>query len=253
MAGVAIIVYCLYQGGALWKGLFLVMAVLSLYEYGSMLKHKQIEVMWVPDYLFMLMLWASPLLNLDWLWAGLMALMLVMAAVAVISYPRLTVAEVSMNLFGPLYIGLTLQYSLRMLYLPDPFLIMLLALLLTWASDVGGYAVGLKWGRTKLAPQLSPKKTWEGVAGSFLFSVMTALVFAYFTTLSPIKAAYLVILALFASLAAQLGDLFMSSIKRYFGVKDSGFIIPGHGGVLDRFDSFLLVLPLIYYGFHLLT
>lgn len=252
LAGVAIILYCLYQGGAWWKGLFMVMAVVALFEYGNMLKHKDITVMWWPGYALMLLLWASPLLQADWLWAGMTLLMLVVAALVVLSYPRLTVAEVSMNLFGPLYLGLTLQYALRMLFLPDPFTIMLLALLLTWASDVGGYAIGMLWGKRKLAPELSPKKTWEGAAGSFLFCVMIALGFAYFTALTPVKSAYLVILALLASLAAQLGDLFMSSIKRYFGVKDSGSIIPGHGGVLDRFDSFLLVLPLVYYGFYLL-
>lgn len=252
LVGVAIIIFCLYQGGALWKGLFLLMAVASLYEYGRMLRQKAVEVMWVPGYGLMLLLWASPLLDQEWMWAGLMAVMLVMVSMVVVYYPRLSVAEVAINLFGPAYLGLTLQYALRMLHLPDPFLIMLLALLLTWASDVGGYAVGMMWGKRRLAPQLSPKKTWEGAMGSLLFCVITALVFAYFTTLTPDKSAYLVILALLASLAAQLGDLFMSSIKRYFGVKDSGHIIPGHGGVLDRFDSFLLVLPLVYYGFRLM-
>ena len=175
-----------------------------------------------------------------------------MAAFGVWSYPRITIAELSLNLFGPFYLGLTLQYSLRVLNLADPFLIMLLALLLTWASDVGGYAVGMLWGKRKLAPQLSPKKTWEGALGSVLFCLFIALTYAHFTALAPVKSAYLIILALLASLAAQLGDLFMSAIKRYFGVKDSGFIIPGHGGMLDRFDSFILVLPLVYYGFHFL-
>jgi phosphatidate cytidylyltransferase len=252
LTGVTIILFCLYQGGMFWKGLFFVMAVVSLYEYLDMMKHKNIPVLWLPGYGLLLLLWAAPLLSEELIWAGLTAVGLAMAAFGVWSYPRITIAELSLNLFGPFYLGLTLQYSLRVLNLADPFLIMLLALLLTWASDVGGYAVGMLWGKRKLAPQLSPKKTWEGALGSVLFCLFIALTYAHFTALAPVKSAYLIILALLASLAAQLGDLFMSAIKRYFGVKDSGFIIPGHGGMLDRFDSFILVLPLVYYGFHFL-
>jgi len=250
--GAAIMIFCLYQGGALWRGLFLVLALVALYEYSDMLRHKNIPVLWLPCYVLLLLLWASPLLAEDWLWAGLMAVSLIFVAWGVRLYPRITVADLSLNLFGPVYLGLTLQYSMRILALPDPFIIMLLALLLTWASDVGGYALGMLWGKHKLAPQLSPQKTWEGALGSVLFCLVVAIMYTYFTALAPQKSAYLIILALLASLAAQMGDLFMSAIKRYFGVKDSGFIIPGHGGVLDRFDSFLLVMPLVYYGFYFL-
>ncbi|MGI6468790.1 MAG: phosphatidate cytidylyltransferase [Syntrophomonadaceae bacterium] len=253
LVGAALMIFCLYQGGIWWSGLFLVLALVAFYEYADMLRQKNIPVLWLPGGVLLILLWASPLLAEEWIWAGLMAVSLMVVAAGIWFYPRLTVAELSLNLFGPVYLGLTLQYSLRILNLPDPFMIMLLALLLTWASDVGGYALGLLWGKRKLAPQLSPKKTWEGALGSVLFCLAVALLYLHFTALAPQKGAYLIILALFASLAAQMGDLFMSAIKRYFGVKDSGFIIPGHGGVLDRFDSFLLVLPLVYYGCYFLV
>lgn len=251
LIGVPLMLFILFQGGYLWRGLFFLMAVGSLYEYYGMMKQKGIAIMWIPGYSLLLLLWAFPLISSEsWFGAALMAILMMAAAYAVMLYPQIRLPEISMNLFGPLYLGITLQYALRMLAMAEPFKIILLALLLTWASDVGGYAVGMLWGKRKLAPHLSPKKTWEGALGSMLFCLLIALIFGRLFDLGSMSDAYLLVLGAAASGAAQLGDLFMSGIKRYCGVKDSGFIIPGHGGILDRFDSFLLVLPLVYYAFY---
>lgn len=247
--GIPLMLFILFQGGYLWMGLFFIMAVGSLYEYYGMMKQKGIAIMRLPGYSLLLLLWAFPLLGSEsWFWAGLMAILMVVVAYAVLLYPHIRLPEIAMNLFGPLYLGITLQYALRILTMAEPFKIILLVLLLTWASDVGGYAVGMLWGKRKLAPHLSPKKTWEGALGSMLFCLLIAVGFARLVEIGTPGYAYFVLIGLAASVAAQLGDLFMSGIKRYFGVKDSGFIILGHGGILDRFDSFLLVLPLVYYG-----
>ena len=123
---------------------------------------------------------------------------------------------------------------------------MLMYLLLTvWSTDSGAYLVGRKIGKTKLAPQISPNKTWEGSIGGTIVAVIVGIIFSV-TGLIHYGILATILMTLFRSIAGQLGDLVESSLKRYYGVKDSGRILPGHGGILDRFDSLLLVLPMAY-------
>ena len=107
----------------------------------------------------------------------------------------------------------------------------LLGLCMVWATDSGAYLVGMKFGKRKLAPRVSPNKTIEGAMGGILaaYGIYKMMVFA-----------------IFFSIAGQLGDLIESAMKRHFGVKDSGKFIPGHGGVLDRFDCMLAVFPIMH-------
>lgn len=123
---------------------------------------------------------------------------------------------------------------------------MLMYLLLTvWSTDSGAYLVGRKIGKTKLAPQISPNKTWEGSIGGTIVAIIVGIIFSV-TGLIHYGILATILMTLFLSIAGQLGDLVESSLKRYYGVKDSGRILPGHGGILDRFDSLLLVLPMAY-------
>jgi phosphatidate cytidylyltransferase len=119
------------------------------------------------------------------------------------------------------------------------------ALLVNWAGDIGGYYVGRKFGKRRLAERVSPGKTWEGTAGSLLFSLVFAG--AYLIHFVPgVAIANAVVLTIATNAAGQLGDLSESVIKRGAGVKDSGTILPGHGGFLDRVDSTLFALPVVY-------
>jgi phosphatidate cytidylyltransferase len=118
-------------------------------------------------------------------------------------------------------------------------------LLVNWAGDAGAYYVGRRWGRHKMAPRISPHKSWEGAVASVVASVLIAG--AYLLRFVPwIAVAPVVGLTIAANAAGQLGDLTESAIKRGAGLKDSGAILPGHGGFLDRVDSTLFSLPLIY-------
>ena len=122
---------------------------------------------------------------------------------------------------------------------------LLYALLVNWAGDAGAYYVGRSFGKHQLAQRVSPKKTWEGAAGSLAISVLIAG--AYLLRFIPnIGIAAVIGLTLAANAAGQLGDLAESAMKRGAGVKDSGTILPGHGGFLDRVDSTLFALPVIY-------
>ena len=125
---------------------------------------------------------------------------------------------------------------------PDSgFAALMLVLLTVWATDIGGYFAGRLIGGPKLWPQVSPKKTWAGAVGGFVASLAVAAGFAAFH-LGKIMPLLLVAAAL--SVAAQLGDLFESAVKRRFGVKDSSHIIPGHGGLMDRLDGFVAAIVL---------
>jgi phosphatidate cytidylyltransferase len=118
-------------------------------------------------------------------------------------------------------------------------------LLVNWAGDMGAYYVGRRWGRHKMAPRISPHKSWEGAVASVVASVLIAG--AYLLHFVPwIAVLQAVALTVAANAAGQLGDLTESALKRGAGLKDSGEILPGHGGLLDRVDSTLFSLPLIY-------
>lgn len=126
---------------------------------------------------------------------------------------------------------------------PDgPFVVFLL-LLIIWASDVGAYFSGRQFGRNKLAPVISPKKTWEGVYGGIVLAVAAAFAWSDLVAGLNISAAALLMMSILTTLASVGGDLFISIHKRTVGLKDTGTIFPGHGGVLDRYDSLLAGAP----------
>lgn len=116
-------------------------------------------------------------------------------------------------------------------------------LFLIWASDIGAYAVGRTFGKHKLAPQISPGKTWEGWAGGFVLTLVVGWAIGFMLPELPLL--HRLVAAGVVAVFAPLGDLAESILKRSVGVKDSGSIMPGHGGLLDRFDAFLLVLPVL--------
>lgn len=147
---------------------------------------------------------------------------------------------------GVLYIGLTLSYLLLIRGLPDGALLIFFVVVVTWAGDTGAYLAGKSLGRHALAPVISPKKTYEGLAGGCLLACILALV-ARGWFLPAFSLWDCLILGLLLTMAGLIGDLTESAIKRSAGFKDSGSLIPGHGGMLDRLDSLLFTAPAFYY------
>lgn len=115
-----------------------------------------------------------------------------------------------------------------------------------WICDTAAYFVGSPLGKHKMSPIVSPNKSWEGFAGGMVFGTLTGFIFSFFA-LKTIPVMQLVIAAFAISFVGQMGDLLESIFKRRFGVKDSSNLIPGHGGILDRFDSLLFALPTLYF------
>ncbi len=146
---------------------------------------------------------------------------------------------------GLMLIAFPLSYALRLHGLRvqgRPLL--LFALVITWVGDTAAYFVGRSIGKHALAPRLSPKKTWEGTVASFLGSLIVAVIFARFMTV-PLP--HLLGMAAVGNVAGQVGDLLESAYKRSSGIKDSGSLLPGHGGVLDRIDALILAIPVVWY------
>jgi phosphatidate cytidylyltransferase len=127
--------------------------------------------------------------------------------------------------------------------------LLLFALVITWVGDTVAYFVGRAIGKHPMAPHLSPKKTWEGAVGSFAGSLLVALVFTRWLS-APLP--HLLAMAAAGNIAGQVGDLLESAYKRSAGVKDSGGLLPGHGGVLDRIDALILAIPVVWYYWILL-
>ncbi|MDM8558880.1 phosphatidate cytidylyltransferase [Candidatus Parabeggiatoa sp. HSG14] len=128
----------------------------------------------------------------------------------------------------------------------------LFLLILIWAADSGAYFVGKRWGRIKLADKISPGKTWEGVMGALLIGSLVSLCYAVFKSMSLTIFLLFMLLCLLTVIVSIVGDLLESLFKRQMGIKDSGQILPGHGGVLDRIDSLTAAAPFFVMGLILL-
>lgn len=149
------------------------------------------------------------------------------------------------SLTGLLYIGIPFGLLLFIVFKGEvyhPNIIMGI-LLLHWANDTGAYFVGSKLGKHKLLPRISPKKTWEGLFGGIFFAILAANLIALFAT--ELNLVDWIVVGILAAFFGALGDLVESMLKRYAGQKDSGNIMPGHGGLLDRFDAFIFSIPFI--------
>ena len=157
------------------------------------------------------------------------------------------------SVIGQLYIAVPLALTIRLTLVVDPFtsmtqyngLLLLAIFIFIWVNDTGAYLVGSRWGKRRLAPNISPKKSVEGSIGGLLLVLLSAVVLRLllFPELSWLS---ILLIAAVVAIFATIGDLFESSLKRQAGVKDSGKLIPGHGGILDRIDSLLLAVPAVY-------
>ena len=159
---------------------------------------------------------------------------------------RQTLIDVAIVLLGIVYIGLLVGHLLPTRALPGGEWLILFLFFVTWAGDTGAYYAGTAMGRRKLAPRISPNKTVEGLLGGIGLSLVAAFI-AKVWFLPSLNTIDCLALGVLLSLTGVLGDLAESVLKRSAGVKDSGSLIPGHGGVLDRIDSLLFTAPVFYY------
>lgn len=241
-------------GGWPFIAMVYLIASVALYEA---LKMKRINIFSAPGILSLLLLWVflipeqyNDLLNeinytkLELFFLGV----LLFLTYTVITKNRFTFEDVAFSILSTLYVGLGFYFFIETR--ENSLIYVFYSLFIIWATDSGAYFIGRAIGKHKLWPDISPNKTTEGFIGGVVSALAVAALFSVFGDMK-VPVVILLIATAFLSVFGQIGDLVESALKRHFNVKDSGNILPGHGGMLDRFDSLLFVWPLIHL-FHLL-
>jgi len=202
-------------------------------------------------YLAAVIYYAMLHLNKSEHWLALtFALVVLLMAVYVLSYPKYKIDAVMVSLFGFFYVAVMLSCIYRIRQLNSGIYLVWMVFVCSWISDTFAYLVGVTMGKHKFVPRLSPKKTIEGVIGGIvgaaLVGAIYGLILEKFTDIESAVVMCTVIGGV-GSVVSQIGDLAASAIKRNNDIKDYGKLIPGHGGILDRFDSVIFVSPIIFY------
>jgi len=247
--GMPILLACGYWGGAPLFILLSALAVVALSEFWGMLAGKGLRGEKTLSSAAAVAMAAAGVAGREDILAGLVAISAVLVLVVqVLRRAAYNVPDAYATVAGLIYVGYLNAYPglLRHLGLWP----LALAVFVTWASDTAAYFTGRAAGRHKLCPDLSPGKTVEGAVGGLGGAVIVGG-FAG-VGLAGLSLWAAMVLGLVTGVAAQAGDLVESALKRFCGVKDSGHLLPGHGGVLDRFDSLLFSAPVAYYVFRLL-
>ena len=158
------------------------------------------------------------------------------------------VKNISVTIFGILYIFFLLSFAITLRYLPNGVCILIMVLLVSKFGDIGGYLLGRKFGKHKLAKVISPNKTIEGACFSLLFSVLIAVIFSLIPAIRVFSLKWSVVFGIIVGFSALLGDLAESLLKRDANVKDAGNLVPAFGGILDVIDCLLISMPVAYYS-----
>lgn len=181
----------------------------------------------------------------------IMACMIFLMFVYVFSYPKYEAKDIMAVFFGLAYVAVMLSYVYQIRMLENGLYLAFLIFICSWGCDTCAYCVGVLFGKHKMAPVLSPKKSIEGavggVVGTALLSVIYTSVFRAQMGLETKDIVILAVISAIAGLISMVGDLTASAIKRNYDIKDYGTLIPGHGGIMDRFDSMMITAPIIYY------
>lgn len=183
-----------------------------------------------------------------YLMIGLIVFFIMVFAEIMIDHVKVSVEMVSLCFVGGFIVPYMLSALVRILAMTTGRYFILLPFTIAFLSDAGAYFVGLRFGKHKLAPVVSPHKTIEGVFGGLLFAVVGCIIYALilrFALSMRVNFGFALLYGLLGSVVGVLGDLCFSVIKRQTGIKDYGNLLPGHGGFLDRFDSLVLVAPLV--------
>jgi phosphatidate cytidylyltransferase len=241
IAGIPLVLWLVYLGGWPLFGLALVASLFALHELYWMTRALRPVVL--AGYLGAIgTLLGAELGGANWALAGLFATL----AFAFVFKGSVSAASVGVTLLGVVWIAVGLAHALLMRDLDEHGVLAIYTVILAvWAGDAGAYFIGLLFGRHKLAPTVSPGKTWEGLAAGTVATIAVTFIALYkqdFLTIPESLALGAVI-----AVAAPLGDLFESAIKRDVEVKDSGRLLGGHGGVLDRIDALLFAWVAAYY------
>ena len=251
LVAVALLTIC--SGGWILYGTLTIVSLIGMFElYRAVKVQKQGEnLLAVVGYLGVILHYI--LLSLGYSEYAMMNLIIVLIAmmfVYVFSYPKYHAEQVMAAFFGVVYVGVMLSYIYQTRMIRDGAFLVWLIFLCSWGCDTCAYCVGMLIGKHKMSPVLSPKRSVEGAVGgvvgaALLGAIYAAVVGSHLEAENPVIT-YAIICAV-GALISMVGDLAASAIKRNHNIKDYGTLIPGHGGIMDRFDSVIFTAPVIYY------
>ncbi len=241
---IPIAVGIVWLGGWAFAGLLLLAGAVMLHEWGSVSTARlSLGVLGV-QVLGLIVLIAFMVLHLP-VWALVAAIITIILVFVVAAQSG---QSLRWSFFGTIYVYIPIAALVWLRdYADMGFAWTIWTLVIVWATDIGGYIFGKSLGGPRLAPRVSPKKTWAGLIGGAIFASAAAVALGWYFEL-PLSITLLAIGGGVLAVWAQIGDLVESGFKRRFGVKDSGSLIPGHGGVLDRVDGLVFVAPLVAAG-----
>lgn len=238
-------------GGYIWYALILAVSMIALWEFYRVFGiHKQASG--VAGYLLAAGYWAMVLFSPEkWFFPYLILVFIVEMGVYVLDYNRMNSEKAMASVIGFMYAVVLVSFLYRIRTMEDGAWLVWLTCLSTWGCDVCAYFVGVMFGKHKMAPVLSPKKSVEGAVGGLAGAAIIGVIYGavlggQFNALKTPILACMVICTVAAAIS-MIGDLTASAYKRDHGIKDYSHVIPGHGGILDRFDSVIFVAPLIFY------
>lgn len=245
----------LLGGNLLFVVLFLV-SLIGLFEFyratGVHKKEIQVNALEIAGFASLTGYYILLYLNLHkyFLFFNMLVLMIIMI-IYVISFPKYHFNQIAFTYFGILYVGVMLSCIYLTRNLPFGIYSVWFIFICSWISDTCAYCVGVLFGKHKMSPVLSPKKSIEGAIGGVAGAAIVAGIYALFVRRYFIRINNPVMICMFigavGSIISQIGDLAASAIKRDYAIKDYGKLIPGHGGILDRFDSVIFTAPIIYF------
>lgn len=242
LVGMPIILAALYFG-KLWLLAFVLAVVfLGIKEYHEIMLGIEIKAITSLSYTLAIIFPVAMYFNLISVEILFVMTFIVMTVFSLIFYMQ-PIKDCAIQLFGIYYLSGMFSYVLKIRVMENGFIYLLLTFLFIWMSDTAAYFVGKFFGKHKLAPHISPNKTVEGSLGGLFFTVLFAFTIA---NIFQYSVSLMMLLAIIVNVFAQLGDLVESAIKRQAKIKDSGNLLPGHGGILDRFDSALFAIPAVY-------
>lgn len=244
---VAIALLTIISGGPVLFVTLLCVSMIGMQELYKVMKVREesFQVLEIAGYLAAVLYYGAVYLDFDryGMMAVIFALILLMF-VYVFTYPRFRAEQIMAAYFGVIYVAVMLSFIYLTRNLPDGKFLVWLIFLCSWGCDTCAYCVGMLIGKHKMAPVLSPKKSVEGGVGGVAGAALLGVAYAAATN-GPMME-YAVICGV-GALISMVGDLAASAIKRNQGIKDYGKLIPGHGGILDRFDSVIFTAPVIYF------
>ena len=251
--GLPIFIFLVLSGGIVLKTGILFASLIGLYEFYNAFYKETKSVNYV-GYFFSLIfiIFLSQIINESNYFNIFVSIFIVIILVFIVIFHfKININDALITFFGFFYVTFLISHIYLVREFDNGIFFVWLIFISAWGCDTGAYFVGVTLGKHKLIPELSPKKTIEGFFGGIITASLLAIIYGYFVKryfnldIDLVKISFLT--CSLGSAFSQVGDLSASAIKRYTKIKDFGYLIPGHGGILDRFDSVLFTAPVVYY------